>query len=76
MDDVFAQESAKIDAARKRYFALWPNGPGIDQAEETSCGLFGEKDTYYLALSTSTAMNTVFWSRRATRSRFWAAILL
>jgi hypothetical protein len=33
MDDVFAKDSAKIEAARKRYFALWPNGPGIDQAE-------------------------------------------
>ena len=33
LDDVFAKDNAKIEAARKRYFALWPNGPGIDQAE-------------------------------------------
>jgi hypothetical protein len=60
MDDMFAKDSAKIDAARKRYFALWPNGPGIDQAERDFLRALRQKDAYYLALSTSAVMNTVF----------------
>jgi hypothetical protein len=59
MDDMFAKDSAKIDAARKRYFALWPNGPGIDQAERDFLRALRQKDAYYLALSTSTVMNMV-----------------
>ncbi|HEY3840282.1 MAG TPA: hypothetical protein VGL72_27100 [Bryobacteraceae bacterium] len=57
MDDMFARDSAKIDAARKHYFALWPNGPGIDQAEDDFLRAMRQKDSYYLALSTSMAMN-------------------
>jgi hypothetical protein len=60
MDDMFAKDSAKIEAARRRYFALWPNGPGIDQAEEDFLRALRQKDAYYLALSTSTAMNLAF----------------
>jgi len=60
MDDMFAKDSAKIDAARKRYFALWPSGPGIDQVERDFLRALRQKDAYYLALSTSTAMNMVF----------------
>ena len=60
LDDVFAKDSTKIEAARKRYFALWPDGPGIDQAEEDFLRAMRQKDAYYLALSTSTVMNIVF----------------
>src|SRR5690348_11559893 len=60
MDDVFAKDSAKIEAARKRYFALWPNGAGIDQAERDFLRAMRQKDAYYLALSTSSTMNLVF----------------
>src|SRR5690242_10767930 len=60
MDDMFAQNSAKIEAARKRYFALWPSGPGIDQAEEDFLRALRQKDAYYLALSTSMGMNLAF----------------
>jgi hypothetical protein len=60
MDDMFAKDSAKIDAARKRYFALWPNGPGIDQAERDFLRAMRQKDAYYLALSTSAVMNMTF----------------
>jgi hypothetical protein len=60
MDDVFAKDSAKIEAARRRYFALWPNSAGIDQAEEDFLRALRQKDAYYLALSTSTVMNSVF----------------
>ena len=57
MDGPFAQQSAKIEAARRRYFALWPNGPGIEQAERDFIRALRQKDTYYLALSSSMAMN-------------------
>jgi hypothetical protein len=57
LDDVFAKDSAKIEAARKRYYALWPNGPGIDQAESDFLRALRQKDTYYLAMSTNLAMN-------------------
>jgi len=57
MDDVFAKDSAKIEAARRRYYSLWPNRPGIDQAEEDFLRALRQKDAYYLALSTSSAMN-------------------
>ncbi len=60
LDDVFAKDSAKIDAARKRYFALWPSGPGIDQVERDFLRALRQKDAYYLALSTSSVMNSVF----------------
>ena len=60
MDDMFAKDSAKIEAARKRYFALWPNRPGIDQAERDFLRALRQKDAYYLALSSSTVMNMVF----------------
>jgi hypothetical protein len=60
LDDVFAKDNAKIDAARKRYFALWPSGPGIDQAELDFRRALRQKDAYYLAMSTSLAMNIAF----------------
>ena len=60
MDDVFAQDNAKIEAARKRYYALWPDRPGIDQAERDFLRAMRQKDAYYLALATSKAMNLVF----------------
>jgi hypothetical protein len=58
MDDIFAQDSAKIEAARKRYFGLWPDRPGIDQAELDFRRALRQKDAYYLALSTSMVLNT------------------
>ena len=60
MDDMFAKDSARIDAARKHYFALWPSGPGIDQAERDFLRALRQKDAYYLALSTSMTMNMAF----------------
>ncbi len=60
LDDVFGKDTAKIEAARKRYFALWPNGAGIDQAERDFLRALRQKDSYYLAMSTSTVMNNVF----------------
>ncbi len=60
LDDVFGKDTAKIEAARKRYFALWPNGAGIDQAERDFLRALRQKDAYYLAMSTSTVMNNVF----------------
>ncbi|HEY4089570.1 MAG TPA: hypothetical protein VGM43_26770, partial [Bryobacteraceae bacterium] len=57
MDEPVAQQSVKIEAARERYFALWPNRPGIEQAEADFMRALREKDTYYLSLSSSTAMN-------------------
>src|SRR5579872_524677 len=57
MDDVFAKDSAKIEAARKRYFALWPDSPGVDQAELDFKRALRQKDAYYLALSTSMVLN-------------------
>ena len=59
MDSSIAQQGAKVDAARKRYFALWPNGPGIDQAETDFMRALREKDAYYLSLSSSMALNMV-----------------
>ena len=60
MDDVFAQDNAKIEAERKRYYALWPDRPGIDQAERDFLRGLRQKDAYYLALATSQTMNMVF----------------
>jgi hypothetical protein len=60
LDNVFAKDNAKIEAARKRYYALWPNGAGIDQAEDDFLRALRQKDAYYLAMSTSMAMNLVF----------------
>jgi hypothetical protein len=59
MDSSISQQSAKVEAARKRYFALWPNGPGIDQAETDFMRALREKDTYYLSLSSSMLLNMV-----------------
>jgi hypothetical protein len=60
MDDVFLKDNAKIEAARRRYFALWPSGPGIDQAERDFLRALRQKDAYYLAMSTSMTMNALF----------------
>ncbi|HWE53597.1 MAG TPA: hypothetical protein VG273_27655 [Bryobacteraceae bacterium] len=60
MDYTIAQESAKIDAARKRYWALSPNSPGFDKALKDYSDALREKDVYYLAMSTSLTLNTVF----------------
>lgn len=60
MDDVFTEDNAKIEAARKRYYALWPDRPGIDQAERDFVRALRQKDAYYLALATSKTMNLVF----------------
>ena len=60
LDDTFAKDNARIEAARRRYFALWPNKPGIDQAEEDFLRALRQKDAYYLAMSTSMTMNLVF----------------
>jgi hypothetical protein len=60
MDYSIDQESAKIDAARKRYWALSPKTPGYDKALQDYADALREKDSYYLALSTSRTMNLYF----------------
>jgi hypothetical protein len=60
MDYTMAQESAKIDAARKRYWALSPSSPGFDKARKDYADALREKDVYYLAMSTSLTLNMVF----------------
>src|ERR1051326_3333085 len=60
MDDIFAQDNTRIEAARRRYYGLWPDRPGIDQAERDFLRAMRQKDSYYLALATSKTMNLVF----------------
>ncbi len=58
-----AQEGAKVDAARRRYWALYrksPNSPGIAQAYRDYMDALRQKDAFYLAMSTSMTMNIVF----------------
>ena len=60
MDNSLAQQSAKIEAARQRYYALSPKSPEFSQAEKDFFDLLRAKDVFYLGMSTNLSLNIVF----------------
>src|SRR5580692_9006190 len=60
MSSSLLQQSAKIEAARRRYYALSPKSPEFAQAEKDFYSLLQAKDAFYLGMSTSLTLNLVF----------------
>ena len=60
LDNSLAQQSARIEAARRRYWALSPSSPQFNQAEKDFYVLLRQKDAFYLAMSTSLSLNILF----------------
>jgi hypothetical protein len=55
-NDKVAELNATIDAARRRYWAAFPNGPEVNTAEKEFMNALSDKDMYYMLFTIQQGM--------------------